>query len=243
MFSLKERRHLKVDFKVYNPKTRWNFPRQILPLLFQLISPLFFSHLLGLVWTEGSYGNWTPSLPAISATSSLATRWSHLVPPIPSFLPSSLICAMRLSQLQSVRVDSSWFDLAQRWAEAALQLPLLLATLLFRVNSSFHLTWLDWTFAGGQLCLLVGLPPLLLLHPTCPAPHHQPAHPLPGAAQEQVFRKRCSSNIKIIQVRISEDLEETASTCPAMSSRGKNKVKWLMICDLRESKAVKIGGF
>ena len=93
----------------------------------------------------------------------------------------------------------------------------------------FHLTWLDWTFAGGQLCLLVGLPPLLLLHPTCPAPHHQPAHPLPGAAQEQVFRKRCNSNKKVIQVRISEDLEETASTCPAMSSRGKNKVKWLMI--------------
>ena len=29
------------------------------------------SHLLGLVWTKGSYGNWTPSLPAISATSSL----------------------------------------------------------------------------------------------------------------------------------------------------------------------------
>ena len=51
---------------------------------------------------------------------------------------------MRLSQLQSVRVDSSWFDLARLWAETALQLPLLLATLLFRVNSSFFIS-LDWT--------------------------------------------------------------------------------------------------
>ena len=33
------------------------------------------SHLLGLVWTEGSYGNWTPSLPAVSATSSLIAWW------------------------------------------------------------------------------------------------------------------------------------------------------------------------
>ena len=37
-------------------------------------SSTYFSHLLGLVWREGSYGNWTPSVPAISATSSLVTR-------------------------------------------------------------------------------------------------------------------------------------------------------------------------
>ena len=168
MFSLKERRHLKVDFKVYNPKTRWNFPRQKLLLLFQHISPLFYSHLLGLVWTEGSYGNWTPSLPAISATSSLATRWSHLVPtsPVNPFLPSSLICAMRLSQLQSVRVDSSWFDLARHWAETALQLPLLLAALLFRVNSSFssHLI-------GLNICRWAALPSCGLTSTTTPSSH------------------------------------------------------------------------
>ena len=58
----------------------------------------------------------------------------------PSF-PSSLICALRLIQLQSMssRVDSSWHDLAQLWAETALRLPLLLVTLLFRVNPSFDL--------------------------------------------------------------------------------------------------------
>ena len=52
--------------------------------------------------------------------------------------PSSLICALTLSQLQSGRVESSsWFELARRWAQTATQLPILLLTLLFRVESSF----------------------------------------------------------------------------------------------------------
>ena len=61
---------------------------------------------------------------------------SFLTQYIPS--PPSLICALTLSQLQSGRVESSsWFELARRWAQTATQLPILLLTLLFRVESSF----------------------------------------------------------------------------------------------------------
>ena len=70
-------------------------------------------------------------------------------------LPSSLICALRLSQLQSARVNSSWIDLAQIWAETALQLPLLLVTLFFRVYPAhFILSDLNGHLQVGSFAFL-----------------------------------------------------------------------------------------
>ena len=67
---------------------------------------------------------------------------------------------------------------------------------------------------GGELCLLVGLPALLHLHPPLPPSSHQPGDPLSGTAQKQVLRVKSMNwgMYKYFQGRNSEDPEEATAS-------------------------------
>ena len=71
--------------------------------------------------------------------------------------------------------------------------------------------------AGGELCLLVGVPALLHLHPPLPPSSHQPGDSLSGTAQKQVSTVKSMNwgMYKCFQERNSEDPAEATASCQA----------------------------
>ena len=144
--------------------------------------------------------------PGEKITSSLVTRWkNHL---IRCHQVKSPFANLTYPSYPAWSAHWGWanfrvWDLTRAWSillkfgqKLLFNFPSSLSPSSFGYILPFHLKWFEWTLAGGQLCLLVGFPPLLLFHPTRPPPHHQPAHPLPGAAQEQVCGKGGNSTME-----------------------------------------------
>ena len=112
---------------------RWGLAQTVLLLL---------RELLGLVWSQGTYGNWSPSIPAVSAASSLLT---------------ALVAGARLNLPPvSGGQGRDWLGRqGARLGEALASLPTSLVSCLFRVLM-FSYIWVYLHFYSlVPLCCLL----------------------------------------------------------------------------------------